>query len=64
MKESRTIKCESFKPDNVNGCKYLDVKAYTQGVSRYCKWFDLDIYELEDCPLRPQYSGEKEADGA
>jgi hypothetical protein len=51
-------KCETYKPDKVDGCTHLDIKTYSIGVSRYCKWFDVDIYELEDCPLRPHYSGE------
>jgi hypothetical protein len=53
-------KCESYKPDKVDGCTHLDIKTYSVGISRYCKWFGVDIYEIEDCPLRPKYSGESQ----
>ena len=54
------IECGSFDPDKVDGCAHLKIEDYNGAISRYCKKFDLDIYRIPNCPLRPRYSGEKE----
>ena len=52
--------CEQYEERGAGECRYFDVKDYPIGVSRYCEYFDKDVYDLKDkeCPCRPRYAGE------
>ena len=53
-------RCEHYESLNGHECDWYKEELYTVGISRYCKLYKKELYNLPNacCPHRPIYSDE------
>ena len=54
-------KCPNFESSDGHECDHYREELYSVGFSRYCRFFEKDVYHLKNvgCPHRPIYSDDK-----